>query len=513
MEYNIKYLRAADGHQVPVFFNEKEQHVAGSIYDGTMARIWFEQYHSDSVENVILFGYGDGTICDEILQKVPGRVIVFDPLLSFESLKMPERLSVYEDEKTVSQGVKMLLDEDSVETTLLLCHPIYDLLSENEWKFLCGVCDACCDDIGMMKQSVKRFYESMITNQIENFPRMKNGFPVSNLAKVWDEKIPIVLVSAGPSLQKNADQLKQLKGKALIFAVDTALPFLFERDIVPDVIVSTESSKPLRFFEDERYKHIPMVVTTNTNSLVLKEHQSERIWGNDHLYIEKILNKVGINRPRVVAYSGVATSALAVILELGAKKVVFVGQDLAYADDGESHIDKRKELIETSPEYLVDGYYGGKIQSRYDWCVFRDWMELHISYFPDTVFLNATEGGALIHGAKCQALADVVKDLDQKNYDIFSLLECYKESKISEKQFDIVYNEYRKSYEDLLLLEKEGYEHVFFRMDYREIPVIQLVFIAMKAMDETDRRVRFTKALSFVKQKYEEGDYFGYLES
>ena len=56
----------------------------------------------------------------------------------------------------------------------------------------------------------------------------------------------IILVSAGPSLNKNIMELKKAKNKAFIVATDTAVKPLLKAGIEPDLMVMVDGEKPKR---------------------------------------------------------------------------------------------------------------------------------------------------------------------------------------------------------------------------------------------------------------------------
>ena len=70
------------------------------------------------------------------------------------------------------------------------------------------ICQKICDDITFMRAPLKRFTVAMIRNQIANFPNMTKGVPLKRLYRRENADIPIILVSAGPSLEKNVEDLE-----------------------------------------------------------------------------------------------------------------------------------------------------------------------------------------------------------------------------------------------------------------------------------------------------------------
>ena len=96
---------------------------------------------------------------------------------------------------------------------------------------------------------------------------------------------------------------------------------------------------------------------------------------------------------------------------------------------------------------MVDGVNGGKVRSRYDWLIYKDWFEDAIRALPEIEVIDATEGGALIKGSKVRTLADVIKKECKKEFDFAAVLE--------ETGPTFSAEEYTKVKEKMLHLEKE----------------------------------------------------------
>lgn len=96
---------------------------------------------------------------------------------------------------------------------------------------------------------------------------------------------------------------------------------------------------------------------------------------------------------------------------------------------------------------MVDGVNGGKVRSRYDWLIYKDWFEDAIRALPEIEVIDATEGGALIEGSKVRTLADVIKKECKKEFDFAAVLE--------ETGPTFSAEEYTKVKEKMLHLEKE----------------------------------------------------------
>ncbi len=80
MDIKGTILRAKDGHPVPVLEREGLKRHLGSMYDGAVAAsCWCEKVASKRTENIILFGMGDCRIVLELIEKVPGQILIYEP--------------------------------------------------------------------------------------------------------------------------------------------------------------------------------------------------------------------------------------------------------------------------------------------------------------------------------------------------------------------------------------------------------------------------------------------------
>ena len=75
----------------------------------------------------------------------------------------------------------------------------------------------------------------MQENILCNAKYVIKGYKTRQFVDVIPRNIPAIIVAAGPSLNKNILELKRLKGRAFIIAVDTAIKPLLNAGIIPDM--------------------------------------------------------------------------------------------------------------------------------------------------------------------------------------------------------------------------------------------------------------------------------------
>lgn len=522
MTDGCELFQAADGHYVPMLTLESGIRHLGSCYDGRhAANVWLDHYVSARTENLFLFGMGDCQIILAAMERVPGYIVVFEPeeriyketrtTSLYKKLLKSRRLLIFHGIRCyneLAKCIKQILDEDWVERTLLVCHPGYHGLYEEHFQKMERICQEVCDDITLLRSSLKRFGKRMVRNQIYNIPQMEKGILVARLARSWNRDIPVIVVAAGPSLEKNVELLKNVKGRALIFCADSALPTLFKRDIIPDVVGGVDAGKNMDCYLDERCRKIPHFVTTNSSLKFMESGEGVKIWGYDDEFVQMLFAEASLELPQIPFYMGVATALFATLTELGTRHIILVGQDLAYSSEGKSHVTGRDEAFLRDENYKAEGYYGGEVYSRLDWMETKKWFEKMLQIYPDLNVTDATEGGVYISGTKRQPLKEVLDCLPELSTgagEYFHQLLADGSCAISKAEYEKLLEGYFQCKNDLQQLKQWGYHKTFFEEDYRRIPIMQMVMGYMKSLDD-EREIRFETALEFIQYQLERGE-------
>ncbi|MEA1920464.1 MAG: 6-hydroxymethylpterin diphosphokinase MptE-like protein [Campylobacterota bacterium] len=221
-----------------------------------------------------------------------------------------------------------------------------------------------------------------------------------------------VVVSTGPSLDKQLSLLKKYQSKVAILSVDASFPILVKHGIKPDFVFSMERDEPTaKFFQevDEKDQKDVIILTVSLQHEVLFESLK-----SDFLFV--------VMRPFAYNFyfdldefgyicKGMSSANMAheFASAFGFENTILIGQDLAFGDNLKTHsddhiIDKDAELeAEIQSGKLIDVVaYGGKgvVKTNIYWNIFRNFIEHHIE---DTASFmttyNATEGGSRILGA------------------------------------------------------------------------------------------------------------------
>lgn len=275
-----------------------------------------------------------------------------------------------------------------------------------------------------------RYTDVKAKNTFHNILQLYEGHSMAELCGILPSDIPTIVVSAGPSLNKNILELKKAVGKACIIATDTAMKPLLNAGIVPNLFVIIDGLKPGSLFEHKDISKVPMVTMTGVSVEPMQNHKGKKFfYYSGSPYEQKILNdlsekeKKNKTLPQLITGGSVANSAYSLGVYMGSRTVILIGQDLAMTGN-RSHADgtfqeKMDELDMSGGRYFeVDAIDGGKIYTRDDFDRYRKWFEEYAEKWSHVTMVDATEGGALIHGTKIMTLKSAIRKYCKRDYNV-----------------------------------------------------------------------------------------------
>lgn len=248
------------------------------------------------------------------------------------------------------------------------------------------------------------FWLSVVSSHrqmIRNFElNLQRGLPgVERFAGLF-AYTPIIMVAAGPSLQKNMMLLKQARRHSLIGAVGTAWQPLMDAGIVPDFVMMTDPNYPMREqivgLEESK---VPLFAMSTLYYEVLECYTGPSFLIFQKGYAEAENEARRTNNPLIETGGSVATSmhSLARLLEFS--PICWVGLDLAYTQ-GLTHIPgahRGREIQSQSEVSVMNWDKQGTVATSRNLRSYLRWFE-GIASQSKVPLYNATEGGAYIQG-------------------------------------------------------------------------------------------------------------------
>ena len=344
-----KKLQAYIPIEIPKLVNENGAH--NLLYKGKLihnsqnplaeAREIFFNANNSPVSIHLIYGLGLGYLFQYASFNSKGTVILYEPdlnvlwiaftLVDFTQDILKENVFITSDFDKVSEYIyKKSSMQNSPELLSLPSQREKDLAGFEE------LVKKLKDLIGSYALNLKftksKFFKSLIF-LIKNIQSLKNEIP---LKYYKDELIgkTAVIVSAGPTLDRNIEILKKNRDKYVLFTVGTAVKTLYKNGLKPDflcLIETYDSSRQLEGldlsnvnFITEPYSHPNL---RNFNFKKTFSHISSNMPIND-FWGEICQEEIGEYWSKgTVSYTAINSARL-----LGCSKIVLVGQDLAYIE-------------------------------------------------------------------------------------------------------------------------------------------------------------------------------------
>ncbi|EAM0261098.1 DUF115 domain-containing protein [Campylobacter jejuni] len=317
-----------------------------------------------------------------------------------------------------------------------------------------------------------------------------------------------IIVSTGPSLTKQLPLLKKYASKATIFCADSSYPILAKHGIKPDYVCMLERTEiTAEFFNNDFGEFDKDIVFVCAG--VVHPKAIEYLKDRNLVITQKVLAFPYYINLKDFSYAAVGFSVAHTLSYLATylshKNIIFIGQDLAYAENGNSHPDDYQNSANYESqmyEHILTTAYGGngKVETHSIWLLFKNWFENEM--IPNTrkmgiTTYNCTEGGARIKGAiekpflwACENLLD--KDLN-KPFEKLEPLSLNKQNEFLLKAYYKVCKSIKhcRDFSKILSNDFEKIQSVYLSLNEKE----EDINLAIKKIDEFKNKLENIKQM------------------
>ncbi|EAI9656942.1 motility associated factor glycosyltransferase family protein, partial [Campylobacter coli] len=445
------------------------------------------------------YGFGNGILFKALLQnKNHQHIVVFEKdieiiwimfhILDFSSELQSARLMVLENDKLQAQDY----------TELCSSKPFFQFSRIYFLELMSHYYERFHEDVlELNKKLAENFKNSIVSHGndpldalqgieqfVYNLPQMITHPSYKELlSKRKGISDTAIIVSTGPSLTKQLPLLKKYANKATIFCADSAYPILAKHNIKPDYVCMLERSEfTAEFFNHDFGEFDKDIVFVCAG--VVHPKAIEYLKGRNRkylimprylyfpIYIKLKYFDFLYNTPSV-AHMSYFLSVL-----LNHKNIIFIGQDLAYAENGNSHPDDYQNSANYESqmyEHILTEAYGGKkeIKTHEFWIFFKQILEAMIIKYHITTY-NCTEGGARIEGTiekpflwACENLLH--KDLN-KPFEKLEPLSLNKQNEFLLKAYYKVYQSIKhcRDFSKILSNDFENIQSIYLSLNEKE---------------------------------------------
>ncbi|EHT2881761.1 motility associated factor glycosyltransferase family protein, partial [Campylobacter coli] len=373
------------------------------------------------------YGFGNGILFKALLQnKNHQHIVVFEKdieiiwimfhILDFSSELQSARLMVLENDKLQAQDY----------TELCSSKPFFQFSRIYFLELMSHYYERFHEDIlGLNKKLAENFKNSIVSHGndpldalqgieqfVYNLPSMITHPSYKELlSKRKNLSDTAIIVSTGPSLTKQLPLLKKYANKATIFCADSSYPILAKHGIKPDYVCMLERTEiTAEFFNHDFGEFDKDIIFICAGVVHPKAIEYLKGRNRKYLIIPRYLYFPIYIKLKYFDFlyntPSVAHMACYLSLHLSHKNIIFIGQDLAYAENGNSHPDDYQNSANYESqmyEHILTTAYGGngKVETHSIWLLFKNWFENEM--IPNTrkmgiTTYNCTEGGARIEG-------------------------------------------------------------------------------------------------------------------
>lgn len=439
-KFNI--LDTRDGSKTIEIAIGDDKYRLNSLYSPEKeAKRWAAKYEFNSINaSVVMFGIANGVFARAILEKLKDDAVLFlvEPdislfvycLMNFDMCDIisDERVDLFVDTINFENLYFSFLDtitEFMLPNQIVCTYPNLEKVYKEKAEHFLSVIKKCYGVQLSLCMDINNAYQIAIENTFKNFHFIKDSNYLTEFIGKIPDAVPVIIVSAGPSLDKNIEDLKKAEKKAFIIATDTAVKSLIAHNVHYDIIITKDVRKSDTHLANEKCYNKPIIADIRSKNSILETNKGRKIWNNTSNFICNLYAKYGLGYTSCMLGMSVATDAFTVAELIGAKRIVFIGQDFAY--DGEySHAGSvaNHRYDNINGIYEIEGIYGDKVKARGDWVDMLQWFEAEIAKVgSDIDVIDATEGGAKIHGTRVMKLSEVIEQYCNTEFDFQKLLQ------------------------------------------------------------------------------------------
>lgn len=396
------------------------------------AETWAKEFYEPG-KLFILIGLGLGYYAKELLKIMDAndRILIIEPYEKILTITNDHGLAelladprvficLQENKNNLGQILRILIQQKFLQKGKLFVTPNYDKIANVE-SIIADLKKAFEDYAVDINTKVSLAFDWQ-RNYFRNMKYAAASCPITAFEKKFT--CPAVIVSAGPSLQKELEKLKTVYQHAIIISAGSATPVLLKNGVKPHMVVSIDGSPEMYdHLKDTNYADIPLCYSPNHHYKITENHKGQKIvFQSPEVGIIDWYNEIiGFQTGIVQSGPSVANFCLDVACKLTSGPICFVGQDLGYVG-GFSHAEGNSNRVSTTDTkqnlIRIESNDGNELYAEYAFVLMRERFEKYLYVNPRENVYNASLQGARIHGMKVLAFSNFIDDFCQESIDI-----------------------------------------------------------------------------------------------
>lgn len=302
----------------------------------------FNDIYNSKISMHIVYGIGLGHLFKEFCERSKGLVFLYEPnleilrvtleLVDFSKELSQPNVMVFSDIQTFKDNftASYKYKNEVTITSLESYRNNFGKELDDTLKQMQMIMGTCITDYNTVKKEVV----NSISMTLNNLTCTLDETPLYEFKDIYKGKTALI-VSAGPTLDTNIETIKKNRDKVIIFCVGTAFKALAKNGITPDflnIIEIGDVSGQVKGFD---LSEVNLILEPYTNTSIHKLKVKKKLLfpsnsAHSNIFWSK-LTDVDISPyfgRGTVSYSAAYSAKL-----MGCKKIILVGQDLAYLNN------------------------------------------------------------------------------------------------------------------------------------------------------------------------------------
>lgn len=397
---------------------------------------------------ILVWGLASGEHIKELLNNIgdSNKVIIIEPSEEIINLFLSigyskeiledKRIKIHNfNNKEIENILNNSIEDYEIDNIKLISFANYNVIFEKEFKSLKKTLRKVTMNKRIGRDTISFFSQSLFKNFIKNLKSSAGYGVINSYRNIFKDK-PAIIVSAGPSLEKNIHLLKEVQNKFIIICGGRTFKALTNVGVTPDFVCAVDPQDiTYTIMKNQLNSKVPLVFMESANYKLVSEYKGSKIlFSNEGMetYIESITGK---EVDSLMQGGSVAHVCMGLAYYLGCNPIVFIGQDLAYTGDkfhaqsakvmenpgdvAVTEYEKNKEHWEniSGQNIYVKDINGDLVRTSVILNSYREEFEELIEEREEVTFINSTEGGAYIQGTEVVSLKESIENYAKEEID------------------------------------------------------------------------------------------------
>ena len=319
----------------------KNQYLHNPINPLREAQEIFAMAENSPVAIHLVYGLGLGYLFQVASLNSQGAVILYEPdlnimkitftLVDFSNDILKKNVYITNNLEQVNEYIYQ--KSNTKNSPLLLSTISYRELNRENFASLVNELQQMIGRFGLDLKYTKERFWGLTRNLIKNLPNLVHETPIAEFQNRFAGQTAVV-VSAGPSLDRNIETIKKYRENIVLIVVGTAIKTLYKHRIKPDFLCLIEAYDSSKQIQGLDLSDIYFVTEpTANNSLRQFKYKDTFSHIAKNLPINNWWSKLAnINIEEYSSKGTVSYTALNCARILGCSRIIIVGQDLAYVE-------------------------------------------------------------------------------------------------------------------------------------------------------------------------------------